>query len=119
MESWDYYISGIWKEKARDSECITDVFLHPATNGFGKGIKTSKDEVIDLLKNGAKITTITWNYYLMQWRYGATVLFDGTGDETILCTEQGASTFDDLESAIQMQYIFPDEHKLNLAVKSN
>ena len=43
MENWDYYISGIWKMKENDNECITDVFLHTTAGGFGKGVKTSKD----------------------------------------------------------------------------
>jgi hypothetical protein len=110
MENWDYYISGIWKVKAGDTEYITDVFLHPTKGGFGKGVRTSKDEVIELLKNGAKITTITWNYHLIQWRYGAIVQYDEIDEETILRTHPDASTFDDLESMIQMQYILDDQH---------
>lgn len=109
METWDYYISGIWKLKTGDAENITDVFLHDATNGFGKGVKTQKDEVVGLLKQGARITTITWNYYLIQWRYGAQVEYLETDGKTILCTDSDASTFDDLESAIQMQYLMAEE----------
>lgn len=108
MEKWDYYISGIWKRKEADIECITDVFLHPAVGGFGKGLKTSKDEVIALLKNGARITTITWNYHLIQWRFGAKVEYEEADGETRLCTEAGAAIFDDLESSIQMQYLLAD-----------
>ena len=109
MEKWDYYISGIWKQKTEDRDCITDVFLHTANDGFGKGIKTSKDEVVSLLKGEAKITTITWNYYLVQWRFGAKVEFGHDDDgETYLHTEVGAPIFDDLESSIQMQYILTD-----------
>jgi hypothetical protein len=111
MESWDFYISGIWKSKIGDAEYITDVFLHDASNGFGKGIKTSKGEVVELLENGARITTITWNYYLIQWRYGAKVGFKKIDSETVLSTSSDASAFDDLESAIQMQYIMADEPK--------
>jgi hypothetical protein len=107
MENWDYYISGIWKAKEGGSECITDVFLHTAADGFGKGLKTSKDEVVELLKNGANITTITWNYHLIQWRYGAKVEYEDIDGETWLHTVPGAATFDDLESSIQMQYIMP------------
>jgi hypothetical protein len=109
MEKWDYYISGIWKRKIGGTEYISDVFLHPATNGFGTGLKTSKDEVVKLLKSGALITTITWNYHLIQWRYGEKVEFDMVDGEAILHCRKGASTFDDLESAIQMQYLFTDE----------
>ena len=115
MENWDYYISGIWKLKAGDVEYITDVFLHDTTNGFGKGLKTSKDEVVELLKDGARITTITWNYHLIQWRYGAKVEFDEIDGETFLRTRPEASTFDDLESAIQMQYIMADEPKISVS----
>lgn len=115
MENWDYYISGIWKLKAGDVEYITDVFLHDTANGFGKGVKTSKDDVVVLLKDGARITTITWNYHLIQWRYGAKVVYDETDGETALCTQAGAATFDDLESAIQMQYILADEPKISLS----
>ena len=117
MEGWDYYISGIWKEQTEKCEDITYVFLHRAANGFGKGVKTSKNEVVNLLKEGARITTITWNYHLIQWRYGAMVMYEETADGTIIHTGPDASTFDDLESAIQMQYILPDEHKLNLFEK--
>ena len=109
METWDYYISGIWKKKAADAEYITDVFLHDASNGFGKGVKTCKDEVVNLLKGGARITTITWNYHLIQWRYGARVECVEADGKTILRTHPDASTFDDLESAIQMQYIMTEE----------
>jgi hypothetical protein len=108
MENWDYYISGIWKIKVDGDEHITDVFLHSAAEGFGKGVKTSKDEVVDLLKNGAKITTITWNYHLIQWRYGAKVEYEDIDGETWLHTVPGAATFDDLESSIQLQYILTD-----------
>lgn len=109
METWDYYISGIWKRKIGDAENITDVLLHDATKGFGKGVKTQKDEVVGLLKDGARITTITWNYYLIQWRFGAQVEYVETDGKTILCTDSDASTFDDLESAIQMQYLMAEE----------
>lgn len=109
MENWDYYISGIWKQKTDDAEYISDVFLHDASNGFGKGVKTHKDKVVNLLKNGARITTITWNYHLIQWRYGAKVEYTEAEGETILCTHPDASTFDDLESAIQMQYLIAGE----------
>ena len=108
MENWDYYISGIWKMKSGSNEYITDVFLHSTAEGFGKGIKTSKDEVVSLLKEGAKITTITWNYHLIQWRYGAKVEFEEQDGETRLQTHSGAATFDELESSIQMQYIMAD-----------
>jgi len=110
MENWDYYISGIWKTKIDGEEYITDVFLHTTAEGFGKGTKTSKDEVVTLLKHGAKITTITWNYHLIQWRYGAQVEYDETDGESWLHTTPGAATFDDLESSIQMQYIMHDLH---------
>ena len=113
MENWDYYISGIWKLKTGDEEYITDVFLHNASNGFGKGIKTSTDDVAELLKNGARITTITWNYHLIQWRFGAKVEYEKTGGETILRTSPDASTFDDLESAIQMQYLMAEETNIS------
>jgi len=96
-------------------EYITDVFLHSTENGFGKGIKTSKDEVVELLKAGSLITTITWNYHLIQWRYGAKVEFDEADGETTLRTHPDASTFDDLESAIQMQYILADQHAISLS----
>ena len=108
METWDYYISGIWKQKAGEAQYITDVFLHNARNGFGKGVKTQKDDVVNLLKQGARITTITWNYHLVQWRYGAKVEYIETDGETVLRTPPEASTFDDLESAIQMQYIITE-----------
>ena len=108
MENWDYYISGIWKIKVGENESITDVFLHSTEGGFGKGVKTSKDEVVNLLKNGAKITTITWNYHLIQWRYGARVLFEEVDGESWLRTDPNATTFDDLESSIQMQYIMAE-----------
>jgi len=114
MESWDFYISGIWKSKIGDAEYITDVFLHDASNGFGKGVKTGKDDVVELLKSGARITTITWNYHLIQWRFGAKVGYEEIGDETVLCTPPDASTFDDLESAIQMQYLMADEPKVSV-----
>ena len=109
METWDYYISGIWKLKTGDNEHITDVFLHDASNGFGKGVKTQKDHVVGLLKAGAKITTITWNYHLVQWRYGAKVEYVETDGNITLYTSPDASTFDDLESAIQMQYLMAEE----------
>ena len=110
MEQWDYYISGIWKHKTDDNEYISDVFLHSTLGGFGKGNKICKDDVVSLLKNGAKITTITWNYHLIQWRYGAIVQYEEIDGETILRTHPDASTFDDLESMIQMQYILDDQH---------
>ncbi len=109
MEKWDYYISGIWKLKTNDEECITHVFLHTATDGFGKGVKTSKDDVVALLEDGAKICTITWNYHLMQWRYGVKVSFGELDGETWLYTPPEASTFDDIESSIQMQYILMEQ----------
>jgi hypothetical protein len=115
MENWDYYISGVWKVKMGEKEYITDVFLHSTKNGFGKGIKTSKNEVVELLKGGAKITTITWNYHLIQWRYGAVVEYDETDGETSLRTHENASIFDNLESTIQMQYILDDEHTATLS----
>ena len=108
MENWDYYISGVWKMKAGEKEYITDVFLHSTKNGFGKGIRTSKDDVVRLIKDGAMITTITWNYHLIQWRYGAKVEYEEINGETSLHTPPDASTFDKLESAIQMQYLFSD-----------
>jgi len=113
MENWDYYISGIWKLKTGNVECITDVFLHNASNGFGKGIKTSKDDVAELLQNGARITTITWNYHLIQWRFGSRVECEEIDGETILRTSPDASTFDDLESAIQMQYLMAEEPNIS------
>src|ERR1700761_2587660 len=118
MENWNYYISGIWKMKADNGECITHVFLHSAENGFGKGIKTCKDEVVKLLKQGANITTITWNYHLIQWRFGAKVEYEEIGDTTTLRTYPGASTFDDLESCIQMQYIMQDTAEVKLTTRS-
>ncbi|HTD99208.1 MAG TPA: DUF3892 domain-containing protein [Mucilaginibacter sp.] len=110
MENWNYYISGIWKQKADDKEFISDVFLHSTAEGFGKGVKTSKDEVVDLLKSGANITTITWNYHLIQWRFGAKVEFDEVHGEYYLRTHPDASTFDDIESSIQMEYILTEQH---------
>src|ERR1700760_3661891 len=107
MEKWDYYISGVWKHRG-DKEYITDVFLHTTADGFGKGFKTSKDEVVALLKKGKKITTITWNYHLIQWRFGAKVEFDEKDGEYFLRTIPGAATFDDLESSIQLDYILMD-----------
>jgi hypothetical protein len=118
MENWDYYISGIWKLKAGDLEYITDVFLHSTKGGFGKGIKTSKDDVVRLLKDGAQITTITWNYHLIQWRYGARVEFDEADGESTLRTHPQASTFDDLESMIQMQYILQEEPAIGFRKRS-
>jgi hypothetical protein len=115
MENWDYYISGIWKQKNGDREYITDVFLHSTAGGFGKGLKTSKDEVVGLLKNGAKITTITWNYHLIQWRYGAKVEYDVADGETYLHTDPAAATFDDLESSIQMQYILTEQQVTSIS----
>lgn len=115
MENWDYYISGIWKLKIDDIEYITDVFLHDASNGFGKGVKTSKDEVAALINSGARITTITWNYHLIQWRYGAKVKCEQIDGQTVLCTPPDASTFDDLESAIQMQYLMAEESKMSVS----
>src|ERR1700712_2426852 len=109
MENWDYYISGIWKLRDEDKEYITDVFLHSTDGGFGKGTKTPKDDVVDLLKHGCKITTITWNYHLIQWRFGAMVEYIEVGGETSLRTHPGAPVFDDLESSIQMQYILTDQ----------
>jgi hypothetical protein len=109
MENWDYYISGVWKVKKGDKEHITDVFLHSTEGGFGKGVKTSKDEVVKLLQDGAKITTITWNYHLIQWRYGAKVEYSELNGETWLHTCADAAIFDDLESSIQMQYILTDQ----------
>src|SRR5579872_5406044 len=114
MENWDYYISGIWKLKTGDVEYITDVLLHDASNGFGKGIKTSKNDVVELLNNGSSITTITWNYHLIQWRFGAKVECEKIKGETILLTRD-ASTFDDLESAIQMQYILGEVPKVSVS----
>lgn len=108
MEKWDYYISGIWKHKTADKEYISDVFLHSTIGGFGKGYKIGKDEVISLLKSGAKITTITWNYHLIQWRYGALVEYDLIDGEGYLRTHPDASTFDDLESSIQLEHILAD-----------
>ncbi|HVS94134.1 MAG TPA: hypothetical protein VHE59_18990 [Mucilaginibacter sp.] len=109
MEYWDFYISGIWKQKLYTGDYISDVFLHSAADGFGKGVKTSSEDVVDLLKKGARITTITWNYHLMQWRYGARVEYIETDEGVMLRTEPGAATFDDLESAIQMQYILDEQ----------
>ena len=109
METWDYYISGIWRQKTGDTEYITDLFLHDASNGFGKGVKMHRDKVISLLKEGARITTITWNYHLIQWRYGAKVEYIEAEGETVLRTHPDASTFDDLESSIQMQYLMAEE----------
>ncbi|MEO6850118.1 MAG: hypothetical protein ABI203_04900 [Mucilaginibacter sp.] len=109
MENWDYYISGIWKKKVDDIEYISDVFLHSTVGGFGKGAKISKDEVVGFLKNGAKITTITWNYHLIQWRFGAKVEYDEVKGDYFLRTQVGASTFDDLESSIQLEYILEDQ----------
>ena len=109
METWDYYISGIWKQKAEGYEYISDVFLHSTVGGFGKGSKISKDEIVSLLKGGAKITTITWNYHLIQWRFGAKVEYDEVNGEYFLRTHPDASTFDDLESSIQMEYILDDQ----------
>lgn len=113
MENWDYYISGIWKQKANDEEHITDVFLHSTADGFGKGVKTSKNEVVHLLQAGAKITTITWNYHLIQWRFGLKVEFHETDSGIYLRTHPDAAMFDDLESSIQMQYLLTD-HPVNV-----
>lgn len=115
MENWNYYISGIWKMKDIDKEYISDVFLHSTEGGFGKGVKTCKDDVVELLKNGAKITTITWNYHLIQWRFGAKVEYDEADGETWLHTHPDAATFDDLESSIQMQYILADQPAISLS----
>jgi hypothetical protein len=112
MENWDYYISGVWKMKAGEKEYITDVFLHSTKNGFGKGVRTSKDDVVRLLKGGAAITTITWNYHLIQWRYGARVECEETDGQMNLHTSPDASTFDKLESAIQMQYLMSDHPEI-------
>ncbi|MBS1527492.1 MAG: hypothetical protein JST19_17730 [Bacteroidetes bacterium] len=109
MEHWDYYISGIWKQKRFQRDYISDVFLHSTAGGFGKGVKTSTEDVIGLLTKGASITTITWNYHLMQWRYGARVEYIETSEGIILRTEPGAKIFDDLESSIQMQYLFDEQ----------
>ena len=73
---------------------------------------------MNLLKRGAKITTITWNYHLIQWRYGARVEFDEVDGETTLRTHPDATTFDDLESMIQMQYILQDEPAISLRKRS-
>jgi len=73
---------------------------------------------VHLLKDGAQITTITWNYHLIQWRYGAKVEFEETDGGVTLRTHPQASTFDNLESMIQMQYILQEEPVIGLRKRS-
>jgi len=104
MAQWaDYLISGIWKAEQNGSKYVSYVMLHKdSETTFGKGVKTSKDDVILLIKNGSKIKTMTWNYEKAIWKLGALVNIELTGGVSYLRTAKDASISDNLDNLIPM-----------------
>ena len=84
MAKWaDYLISGIWQTSSNNSTYISYVFLHVDTeDNFQAGIKTSRSDVIKLIKAGKTVKTIVWNYSKGTWNMGGS--FDKTGSPSLL-----------------------------------
>lgn len=75
----DFFISGVWLSS--DNTNVTDVLLHSVNNRleFSKGIKTSEENVIDLLDDGKLIRTIAWNYVSASWKERVNVIVQQNG----------------------------------------
>jgi len=104
MTKWaDYLISGIWQTKTANSTYISYVFLHVDTaQGFQSGIKTSRTEVVRLLKAGKTIKTIQWNYANGTWNMGADVGHVTIGGVEYLRSHKDGTINDNLDNLIPM-----------------
>jgi len=93
----DYYITGVWKD---NHERITSVMLHLVNNDNSfnpKGIKTSKDEAIRLLKNNKSILTLTWGY--KGWNRGAHVSYEVINNQEYLRSVPNTKREDNLDNS--------------------
>jgi hypothetical protein len=106
MAKWaDYLISGIWQTTTNNSTYISYVFLHLDTeNNFQGGLKTSKADVIKLIKAGKTVKTIVWNYTTGKWNLGADVSYITVSGTEYLRSHQDRTVNDNLDNMIPMNH---------------
>ncbi|WP_439480618.1 DUF3892 domain-containing protein [Chryseobacterium aquaticum] len=101
MNEFNYFISGVWK----DSERITHVMLHKKQpdGSLNCGIKASEKHVVELLKKGERVCTITWKY--PGWYIGAEVDYIESDKNEFLRTDRNDTAIDNLDNLISMKNI--------------
>ena len=103
-----YYISGIWTSVVGGRSLITHVMLHQSHTDkmFGKGKKTSLENIVKLLRNrSASILTIEWSYKFNEWQKGSEVDFETMDNLEYLRTKRGDKLFDNLNSLLPMNVL--------------
>lgn len=101
-KSSDYYISAVSKDiKGR----VTHVMLHEVTDdtSFRNGIKRDKEVVIQYIKKGYIIKTVTWNY--PTWIIGARVTYETVNNVEYLRTVPDASVHNNLDNSFPLDSI--------------
>ena len=111
MTKWaDYLISGIWEETSNESTHISHVFLHVDTaSGFGNGIKTSRADVVKILRSKKTVKTMSWSYVSAKWIKGADVGIVVDGGKEYLRSHRDGTVSDNLDNLIRMSDFFENE----------
>lgn len=96
----NFFITGVWKDNVDN---ITFVYLHKVNenNSIDIGKKTSKGEVVNLLKLNNSIKTIIWQY--SGWILGANVEVVQSQFGEYLRTNKDKTSKDNLDNLIQME----------------
>ena len=103
MAKWaDLLISGVWFSQTPHKH-VSHVMLH-TDNGenFSNGVKKTRQEVVNLIKNGKTVNTIKWNYASANWSNGAKVEVINVGGVDYLRSHRDATTSDNIDNSIQM-----------------
>lgn len=69
---------------------------------FHKGVRRSKESVIELLKSGATVVTMKWDYATGSWIGGSEVFYDEDTDEEYLKSHSDAAAADNIENLLRM-----------------
>ena len=104
MSKWaDYLITGVWRENEGEARYVSHVMLHKDdVTSFYKGVKTSKDDVIALIKAGSTVMTISWDYSISKWSMGAAVGYEEINGVEYLRSENDASVQKNINNLISM-----------------
>ncbi|MCG2610014.1 DUF3892 domain-containing protein [Flavobacterium sp. SM15] len=102
-KSSHYYISGVWKDTHGR---ITDVMLNEVIDdsSFKKGIKKTKAEVIQLIKNNYIVKTVVWEY--PRWSIGAKVSYETVNYVEYLRTVPDLNIKNNIDNSIRMEAFF-------------
>ncbi|TCC93690.1 DUF3892 domain-containing protein [Pedobacter frigiditerrae] len=99
----NFYISGIWQTTHNGSKIVSHVFLHANdADGFNRGVKTSREEVVKLIEAGKIVMTLRWDYHTAAFKTGAKVEIIEVGNIKYLRTHKDATVNDNLDNMIRM-----------------